>query len=316
MAKQAPSLEHLQTEWKELYQNLLPEAARSNSPAQVPISTVSPERIANHSSQSKWPVTLDHCFARIILDHTVGINTPWPAKIKSPAYKNMSVEQLEASNSLGRKILKGKADLVDLDRRSLELRGKRQKVGGRAGGKRKREGGEEAVVVEVADTHEPQNRVVDSAPPSPQDDEVLEERSRYFTTTQPKPPTTKGTDEDFTPHLKKIALSHKTLFQKKVLSLLCQIPRGRYTTYAAISKHLSSSPRAVGNAIRNNPFAPQVPCHRVLASGGGIGGFHGSWGRNGQAGLNDDKKRKLLREEGVRFDGAGKVVGGVWEGFK
>jgi methylated-DNA-[protein]-cysteine S-methyltransferase len=122
--------------------------------------------------------------------------------------------------------------------------------------------------------------------------------------------------EDFTPWLKKIALSEKTPFQKKVLTILCQVPRGRYTTYATMSKHLSSSPRAVGNALRNNPFAPDVPCHRVLASGGGLGGFHGSWGRNGKEGLHDDKKRMLLRQEGVRFDGKGKVVGSPWEGFR
>jgi methylated-DNA-[protein]-cysteine S-methyltransferase len=122
-------------------------------------------------------------------------------------------------------------------------------------------------------------------------------------------------DEDYAPWLKKIALSETSLFQKKVLTLLCQVPRGKYTTYAAISKHLSSSPRAVGNALRNNPFAPHVPCHRVLASGGGLGGFHGSWGRNGKEGLHDDKKRRLLREEGVMFDGKGKVVGSPWDGF-
>lgn len=39
-------------------------------------------------------------------------------------------------------------------------------------------------------------------------------------------------------------------------------------------------------------------------------------GKNGKEGLHDDKKRKLLREEGVRFDGRGKVVGSPWEGFR
>jgi O-6-methylguanine DNA methyltransferase len=268
--------------------------------------------IVNHSSQPKWPVTVDHCFARIILDHTVGINTVWTSKVKSPAYKNMSKEQLEASIGLGRKILQGKADLVDLDNRSLELRAENNKVVARAGMKRKREGGEDAGI-EIADTR--QKIQAFPAPPSSPEDNEPDEPSPYFAT-KPKPTTTKAKTEDLTHYLKKITLSNKTPFQKKVLSLLCQIPRGKYTTYGAISKHLSSSPRAVGNAIRNNPFAPQVPCHRVLASGGGIGGFYGSWGRNGEAGLNDDKKRKLLREEGLRFDGAGKVIGTVWEGFK
>lgn len=121
--------------------------------------------------------------------------------------------------------------------------------------------------------------------------------------------------DDLTPYLKKIALSHKTPFQKRVLTLLCQVPRGQYTTYAAMARHLSSSPRAVGNALKNNPFAPQVPCHRVLASNGGIGGFMGSWGRGGKEGLNDGKKRELLRREGVKFDGRGRVVGRVWDEF-
>jgi len=122
--------------------------------------------------------------------------------------------------------------------------------------------------------------------------------------------------QDLTPYLKKIALCHKTPFQKRVLTALCQVPRGQYSTYGTLAKHLSSSPRAVGNALRENPFAPYVPCHRVLATGGAIGGFKGSWGRGGKEGLNDGEKRRLLREEGVQFDGRGRVIGRVWEGFK
>ncbi|TVY78305.1 Methylated-DNA--protein-cysteine methyltransferase [Lachnellula suecica] len=122
--------------------------------------------------------------------------------------------------------------------------------------------------------------------------------------------------DDLAPYLRKIALCHKTPFQKKVLTALCQVPRGQYTTYGAMSKYLSSSPRAVGNALKNNPFAPQVPCHRVLATGGGLGGFMGSWGKKGEKGKNDDRKMGLLREEGVRFDGKGKVVGSAWDGFQ
>ena len=69
----------------------------------------------------------------------------------------------------------------------------------------------------------------------------------------------------------------------------------------------------MGNALRNNPFAPTVPCHRVLAADGGIGGFGGEWGVEGRFA---EEKKRLLRGEGVRFDGRGRVVGGVWRGFR
>ena len=59
-----------------------------------------------------------------------------------------------------------------------------------------------------------------------------------------------------------------TDFQTRVYTLLLQIPEGKVATYAALAKALKSSPRAVGGALRSNPFAPEVPCHRVLASTG------------------------------------------------
>ena len=64
--------------------------------------------------------------------------------------------------------------------------------------------------------------------------------------------------------------------------------------------------RAVGNAMRNNPFAPEVPCHRVLAANGTLGGFGGHWGENGKFA---NEKHRLLHEEGVRFSSNGKVKG-------
>jgi O-6-methylguanine DNA methyltransferase len=305
-------LEELQQEWKEMFQKTLPTAATSNSTAQVFPSFRFPAHQLTSDSQRNWPVHLDHCFARIILDHTVGIDRPWTEKIKSLAHMNMSKQQLQASIELGRQILDGKRDLEELDRRSLELRGK-SKGRKSAGEKRQREGDEDA------ESGYKKVKRPKSTPSQP----VVETKSKYFKSTQPEGSglrTTKsGSDkdkEDLTPWLKKIEMSDKTIFQKKVLTTLCQVPRGQYTTYGAISKHLSSSPRAVGNALRNNPFAPQVPCHRVLASSGGLGGFHGSWGRNGNQGLHDDKKRKLLRDEGVKFDGKERVVGRAWDEFK
>ncbi|PBP25675.1 putative E3 ubiquitin-protein ligase RING-2 [Diplocarpon rosae] len=306
MAPQQPALTQLQEAWKQMYQRSLPSAAKSKSPA-----------------QPKWPVQLDHCFARIILDHVVGIETPWTEKIKSPAYKNMSREQLVASIALGHQILKGEADLMKLDAESLSVR-RKSKGGGRtvwaskpagrvetgvSGGKRKFGSVKDMMAPDIGGEAK-RIKVPSSAASSP----VTKVQGEEPTTNAP---ILKAAEQnaDLVPYLKKIAMSQKTCFQKKVLATLCQVPRGRYTTYGAMAKHLSSSARAVGNALRNNPFAPQVPCHRVLASGGGLGGFQGSWGRKGEEGWHDDKKRKLLRDEGVKFDGKRRVVGTPWEGF-
>lgn len=120
--------------------------------------------------------------------------------------------------------------------------------------------------------------------------------------------------EDMEPQLERIASSSRTPFEKKVLSLLCQIPPGHVSTYGIMSAHLGSSPRAVGNALRRNPFAPQVPCHRVVATGGALGGFKGHWSKHGE-GITIDEKKKLLRKEGVKIDPAGRVLGTPWSSF-
>ena len=73
-----------------------------------------------------------------------------------------------------------------------------------------------------------------------------------------------------------------------------QVPRGKVTTYGAIARKLNSSPRAVGQALRVNPFAPVVPCHRVVKSDGSIGGFGGEI-----SGKKIQKKIAMLRKEGV-----------------
>ncbi|CAH0041546.1 unnamed protein product [Clonostachys solani] len=142
-------------------------------------------------------------------------------------------------------------------------------------------------------------------------------------TPTPEPPTTpykpprvakrapQHADDDTAAQLALIAASRRTPFEKRVWAALCAIPRGRFTTYGLLSAHLGTSPRAVGNALRRNPFAPGVPCHRVVATGGTLGGFKGKWPRSGE-GITLDEKRRLLRGEGVRFDGGGRVMGTPW----
>jgi len=115
-----------------------------------------------------------------------------------------------------------------------------------------------------------------------------------------------------------------TEFQERVYTHLLAIPAGRVTTYAHLARALGSSPRAVGGALRCNPFAPEVPCHRVIASDGYVGGFKGEWER-APSGVNQTVKLQLLREEGVEFTREGKLINrtgkggqvwfdGPWEG--
>ena len=85
-----------------------------------------------------------------------------------------------------------------------------------------------------------------------------------------------------------------TPFQNRVYEVLKKVPRGKVTTYGAIARKLKSSPRAIGQALRVNPFAPRVPCHRVIRSDGSIGGFKGK-----TIGKAIQEKIRLLRKEGV-----------------
>ena len=83
-----------------------------------------------------------------------------------------------------------------------------------------------------------------------------------------------------------------TEFQRKVYRAICRIPRGQTRSYQWVARRIGSpwAVRAVGTALRRNPFAPKVPCHRVVRSDGSLGGYAG-----GRA-----KKRVLLRREGWR----------------
>jgi len=75
-------------------------------------------------------------------------------------------------------------------------------------------------------------------------------------------------------------------------SILKKVPEGRVTTYKEIAKALNSKAyRAVGNAMNKNPYAPKVPCHRVVKSNGKVGGF-ASGTKN---------KIKLLKQEGIEI---------------
>ena len=89
-----------------------------------------------------------------------------------------------------------------------------------------------------------------------------------------------------------------TPFQRRVYQAAMEIPYGKVTTYKWLGLSIGChSPRAIGQALRRNPLAPEVPCHRIIAADTSIGGFSGK-----RSGPDIDRKRKLLESEGVHFE--------------
>ena len=82
-----------------------------------------------------------------------------------------------------------------------------------------------------------------------------------------------------------------TEFQSECYEALKKVPKGKVITYAGLARMVGrpKAHRAVGSAMNKNPYAPQVPCHRVVKSNGDLGGF-----------ATDIKvKIKRLQKEGV-----------------
>ena len=84
-----------------------------------------------------------------------------------------------------------------------------------------------------------------------------------------------------------------TKFQVKVWGYLKKIPRGSVKTYSQVAKAIGKprAVRAVANAIGKNPYAPKIPCHRVIRSNGSLGGYSGKGGVK--------TKKLLLKREGI-----------------
>jgi hypothetical protein len=97
----ADDLDALRARWLQLIRHELPEAARS---------------------RPDWPIRLDHCFARVILDHLCG--RPWREVLPAPAYKRMSAEQLRTAIGIAEAVQANAADLTAMNHASLLARGK------------------------------------------------------------------------------------------------------------------------------------------------------------------------------------------------
>ena len=92
-------LAELRAEWLLWMRERLPQAALANP---------------------DWPVRADHCFGRVVLDAVYG--RPWREVLKAPAWRHMDAQRLRDAAALASDIVEGRADLHDLNARSLKLR--------------------------------------------------------------------------------------------------------------------------------------------------------------------------------------------------
>ncbi len=110
--------------------------------------------------------------------------------------------------------------------------------------------------------------------------DIIVDMQQRTNSTHPTPP----------PDILSGTLTPEMTFAQKVWALTSRIPRGQVTTYREIGDALSTRAyRAVGRALHDNPYAPTVPCHRVVGSSGSLTGYaHGI-----------AEKQRLLKQEGV-----------------
>ena len=80
--------------------------------------------------------------------------------------------------------------------------------------------------------------------------------------------------------------------------MLMEVPKGKVTTYRELANALGTKAyRAVGQALNRNPHLMKVPCHRVIKSNGEVGGYA----------LGIDRKKELLKMEGVQVEANGRI---------
>jgi len=104
-------------------------------------------------------------------------------------------------------------------------------------------------------------------------------------------------------------LADRPAWDRAVLVAVREIPRGSTASYGSIAIAIGrrGAARAVGGAVGRNPISLAIPCHRVIAGDGSLGGYGGGW--RGSRELRLGLKRELLEREGVR------VLGGSTKGL-
>jgi len=124
-------------------------------------------------------------------------------------------------------------------------------------------------------------------PPAPEVTEAIAAVKRYFA----------GEETDFSGFT--LDLGEQDAFFQRIYAAARQVGWGRTTTYGTLAKELGAGPEAardVGQAMAKNPVALIIPCHRVLAAGGKVGGFSAPGG--------SAAKRRMLALEGVHLEPA------------
>lgn len=98
-----------------------------------------------------------------------------------------------------------------------------------------------------------------------------------------------------------IDLDDRPAWDRLVLGAVRAIPPGTTASYGQVARMIGKpgAARAVGGAVGRSPFGLVIPCHRVIAGDGSLGGYGGGWWGGRQAGL--DLKRELLAREGVHL---------------
>ena len=87
-------------------------------------------------------------------------------------------------------------------------------------------------------------------------------------------------------------------FDQRCLVMVMKVPKGKVTTYRELAHALGTKAyRAVGQAMNRNPQLVSVPCHRVIKSNGEVGGYA----------LGIDRKKELLKMEGVQVESNGRI---------
>jgi len=100
----------------------------------------------------------------------------------------------------------------------------------------------------------------------------------------------------------KLEMAHLPNYSRKVLGLLIKVPVGYVTTYGALAKATGGGPRAVGNVMAANPFAPLIPCHRVVRSDFRLGGYGGGLGTIRK--ILERENRGYQEPSNINVDGA------------